>query len=64
MEGPADYENAAELYRACRRGAETPRGLLDRLIAVVAMRNDAELLCGDAGFLVIARHSALRLAVV
>ncbi len=62
VEGPADYENAAELYRACRRGGETPRGLVDCLVAVVAMRNDAELLAADADFEVIARHAPLRLA--
>ena len=62
-DGPADYESAAELYRLCRRGGETPRKLADCLIAVVAMRNDAELLCVDADFHVIARHAPLQLAV-
>jgi len=61
LEGPADYESAAELYRRCRRGGETPRGLADCLIAVVAIRNDAELLCDDADFLAIVRHAPLRL---
>jgi predicted nucleic acid-binding protein len=63
VEGPVDYESAAELYRLCRRGGETPRQLVDCLIAVVAIRNDAELLCEDADFLTIARHTPLRLAV-
>ena len=62
VEGPADYEQAAELYRACRAGGETPRKLSDCLIAAVAMRNDASLLCEDTDFLTIARHSPLRLA--
>lgn len=61
VEGPADYERAAELYRLCRRGGETPRQLVDCLIAAVAIRNDAELLCEDADFLAIARHAPLRL---
>jgi predicted nucleic acid-binding protein len=61
VEGPADYEHAAELYRLCRSGGETPRKLTDCLIAAVAIRNDAELLCEDADFLAIARHSPLRL---
>jgi predicted nucleic acid-binding protein len=61
VEGPTDYENAAELYRTCRRGGETPRGLADCLIAVVAMRNEVELLSSDADFEVIARHAPLRL---
>ncbi len=62
VDGPADYENAAELYRLCSREGETPRQLADCLIAVVAMRNDAELLCADADFQVIARHAPLRLS--
>ncbi len=62
VDGPGDYESAAELYRVCRRGGETPRKLSDCLIAAVAIRNDAELLCEDADFLAIARHAPLRLA--
>jgi predicted nucleic acid-binding protein len=61
VDGPADYESAAELYRLCRRGGETPRRLADCLIAAVAIRNDVELLCRDADFQVIARHAPLRL---
>lgn len=64
VEGPDDYETAAELYRVCRRGGDTPRGLVDCLIAVVAMRNDAELLAAAADFGLIARHAPLRLATV
>lgn len=62
VDGLVDYEEAAELYRLCRRGGQTPRQLSDCLIAVVAIRNDAELLCEDADFEVIARHAPLRLA--
>jgi predicted nucleic acid-binding protein len=64
VEGPADYEAAAELYRLCRCGGETPRNLSDCLIAAVAIRNDVELLCEDADFLTIGRHAPLRLASV
>jgi hypothetical protein len=60
--GPTDYERAAELYRVCRAGGETPRKLTDCLIAAVAIRNDAELLHADADFLAIARHAPLRFA--
>lgn len=62
VEGPVDYEHASELYRACRTGGETPRKLTDCLIAAVALRHEASLLCEDADFLTIARHSPLRLA--
>lgn len=61
VEGPADYESAAELYRLCRRAGETPRKLSDCLIAAVALRHGAELLCEDADFSAIARHVPLRL---
>lgn len=61
VEGPGDYESAAELFGACRRAGETPRKLTDCLIAAVAIRSNAELLCEDADFATIARHTDLRL---
>jgi predicted nucleic acid-binding protein len=64
VDGPADYEQAAELYRLCRGGGETPRKLSDCLIAAVAIRNDVELLCADSDFEAIARHTPLRLLPV
>jgi predicted nucleic acid-binding protein len=63
VEGPADYESAAELHRLCREAGETPRKLTDCLIAAVAIRNEAELLCEDADFEVISRQAPLRLVV-
>lgn len=63
VEGPLDYEAAAEIFRACRKGGETPRKLTDCLIAAVAIRNDAELLCADSDFAAIARHAGLRLSL-
>lgn len=61
-EGPRDYEDAADLYRACRRGGETVRALTDCLIAVVALRSDLAILHGDADFSAIARHAPLQIA--
>lgn len=61
VDGPADYEQAAEIHRACRRRGETVRKLTDCLIAAVAIRNDAELLHLDGDFETISRHTALRL---
>ena len=63
VEGPADYESAAELYRLCRRAGDTPRKLADCLIAAVAIRNEAQLLCEDSDFSVISRHAPLRLVL-
>lgn len=57
-----DYEQAAELYRLCRRRGKTVRKLTDCLIATVAIRNDAQLLCDDADFLAIASCAPLSLA--
>lgn len=62
LEGPADFERAADLHRQCRRGGETIRKLTDCLIAVVAIRAGVELLHRDGDFDAIARHTPLRLA--
>jgi predicted nucleic acid-binding protein len=60
LEGPADFEEAAVIYRSCRSAGETLRGLTDCLIAVPAIRAEAELLHNDGDFEVIARHAGLR----
>lgn len=60
--GPADYEQAAALYGACRRGGETIRALTDCLIAAVAIRAGVSLLHADADFEALARHTPLELA--
>ena len=62
IEGLADYEAAAALYRHCRARGETVRSTVDCLIAVVAMRHRATLLHRDHDFEVIARHTPLRTA--
>lgn len=61
-EGPRDYEDAAEIFRACRRGGHGVRGLSDCLIATVAIRAKLPVLHADAAFAVIARHTQLALA--
>ena len=55
-----DYEEAAALYRICRRRGETPRKLIDCLIAAIAIRSDVPILHADSDFEVLARHTALR----
>ena len=57
---PADYGEAAVLYRTCRRGGETVRRLIDCLIAAIAIRAGMPVLHADADFDVLARHTALR----
>jgi predicted nucleic acid-binding protein len=56
-----DYEEAAALYRICRRNGETPRRLIDCLIAAIAIRTDAAVLHVDADFDVLSRHTSLRI---
>ena len=61
---PAHYEEAASLYRVCRRGGETARKLVDCLIASIAIRADVPILHCDADYDVLSRHTALRIDVV
>lgn len=61
QESPVDVEQAAALYRACRRAGETPRSLNDCLIAAVALRHDVPVLHRDRDFTVLAQHTDLRL---
>lgn len=57
---PSDHDTAASIYRSCRRHGETPRSLIDCLIAAVAIRRGAAVLHTDSDFSVIARHSTLK----
>ena len=56
----SDHDTAALIYRSCRRHGETPRSLIDCLIAAIAIRRGATVLHADRDFSVIARHSALQ----
>ncbi len=57
---PGDYDEAAALYRACRRSGEPVRKLIDCLIAAVAIRADAPVLHFDSDFATLSRHTVLR----
>ena len=56
-----DYEDAAALYRRCRREGETVRKLMDCLIAAIAIRAGVPILHNDADFDALARHTELRI---
>lgn len=58
---PADYEDAASLYRTCRRRGETVRKLVDCLIGAIAIRAELPVLQADSDFAVLERHTAMRL---
>ena len=59
---PMHYEDAAALFRLCRREGETVRKLIDCLIGAVAIHSDAPILHNDADFDVLARHTDLKIA--
>jgi hypothetical protein len=44
----ADFDGAVSIYQSCRRAGVTPRGLLDCMIAAVALRSGASVLAHDA----------------
>ena len=58
---PEHYDEAAALYRRCRVMGDTPRRLVDCVIAAVALAVDAAVVHADADFEVLARHTALRI---
>ena len=55
-----DYEDAAALYRRCRREGETVRKLMDCLIGAIAIRAGVAILHNDGDFDVLARHTELQ----
>lgn len=48
FDATTDFDAAASIYRRCRRGGVTPRGMVDCMIASVARRHRATLLAADA----------------
>jgi predicted nucleic acid-binding protein len=60
--GARDFEDAADIYRACRQAGDTVRALTDCLIASVAMRAGLSVLHTDRDFDAIARHARLEIA--
>lgn len=57
----ADFDGAVRIYRQCRRAGITPRGLLDCMIATVALRHGAAVLAHDVDMVRIAEVMPLRL---
>lgn len=58
----ADFTGAAKIYRSCHDKGFTPRGLLDCMIANIAMRSGSQLLASDRDFVEMAAVVPLRLA--
>ena len=59
---PRHYEEAAALFRLCRREGETVPKLIDCLIGAVAIHANARVLHSDGDFAVLARHTGLMFA--
>lgn len=56
-----DFDGAVWVYRRCRKAGVTPRGLLDCMIAAVALRHGLPVLAHDADFARISDVVALEL---
>lgn len=61
FDAPVDFTAATRIYRRCRNQGVTPRGLVDCMIAAVAWRNAATLLCKDADLVRIAHVIGIEL---
>ncbi len=57
----ADFDAAARIYRRCRREGVTPRGMVDCLVASVALRNEAMLLAQDVDLSRVAKVVGIQL---
>ena len=60
--GSTHYDDAALLYRICRREGETVRRLIDCLIAAAAIDAGVPVLHCDSDFDVLARHTPLQVS--
>jgi len=60
IDGLADYEEAAGLYRECRSMGHTIPSLVDCVIAAVAIREGARVLHNDADFDTLAELTSLQ----
>jgi len=56
-----DFDGAVRIYRHCRQAGITPRGLVDCMIAAVALRSGVAVLAHDADMARIAKIMPLQL---
>jgi predicted nucleic acid-binding protein len=57
----ADFDGAERIYRHCRQAGITPGGLIDCMVAAVALRYEAAVLAHDADMARIADVMPLQL---
>jgi len=60
-EAHTDFEGAARVYRACRREGVTPSGVIDCMIASIALRSNSSVLAADTDFTQISQVIPLAL---
>ncbi len=58
-----DFEAASRVYSLCRRSGVTPRGLIDCMIAAIALRTESSILAVDGDFDRIASVVPIRLHI-
>lgn len=56
-----DFDGAVRIYRRCRQAGITPRGLVDCMIAAVALRHQATILARDINLDRVARLIGIKL---
>jgi predicted nucleic acid-binding protein len=61
---PVDYDNAAAIYRACRKLGVTIRAQIDCLIAAIAIRTNTKIIHHDSDFDAIAQVTKLKIHLV
>jgi predicted nucleic acid-binding protein len=54
FDAAADFDAAVSIYRRCRQAGVTPRGMVDCMIASVALRHQATLLAADVDLIRVA----------
>ena len=62
FDAPVDFAVATQIYRRCRGDGITPRGLIDCMIAAVALRNGASILTKNTDLEKIAGVMGIALA--
>ena len=55
FDASVDFDAATIIYRTCRRSGVTPRGMVDCMIAAVALRHRASLLAADSDLDLVAQ---------
>lgn len=63
FDAQVDFHGATRVYRTCRRSGVTPRGMVDCMIAAVALRSGASLLTADSDLDHVARVMRIDLDV-